>query len=474
MRCMASPPSWSAASPQEVVSAVGADDLFVLRRVSSDRFAHLGGVGRATGWAGIIEIAEDELFDPASGVPSVVHRSAPEPMHVFGPYYKRAASLVRVNHDVVVVFGGDEPVDATDDDLLELGRFVADGLEEVAPAKRLADELEVLTALQALLQAPPESVTETLQRLAEHATRSLSCEVGIAYLKESGRIAVCDLRDGAAFDLDALLPAVVALEERGEFPKCVQQTAVDDLPAPISSADGVVAYYLMELREPEPGLLLLLHTTASAPRGFTLLCQSLGAQLVDAAGPLLAAAALRDRMRADLERAELDARCDHLTGLRNRLGWEEAVAAAIPCAECPIGIVMVDGRGLKTINDTHGHDAGDEVIRAIANTLTACIRDGDIVARLGGDEFALLLHDADEEVTTEIVTRIHAAIATTRLLNGIDVRVAIGAASDREGDLATAQRLADRRMLEAKRAVAQAETHEPGSPSGEPGSRVNR
>ena len=125
----------------------------------------------------------------------------------------------------------------------------------------------------------------------------------------------------------------------------------------------------------------------------------------------------------------------------------------MPCPECPIGVVMVDGRGLKTINDTLGHDAGDDVIRAIGDTLTACIRDGDIVARLGGDEFALLLHDADEEVTTEIVTRIHAAIATTRLLNGIDVRVAIGAASNRDGDLATAQRLADRRMLEAKRAA---------------------
>src|SRR5207248_9543755 len=114
---------------------------------------------------------------------------------VFGPYYKRAAAIVRVSHDVVVVFGSDTPIDAEDNDLLELARFVSEGVEEVAPAKRLADELEVLTALPALLQAQPESLSEALERLTDHATRALSCDLGIAYLPERDELAVCDLRN---------------------------------------------------------------------------------------------------------------------------------------------------------------------------------------------------------------------------------------------------------------------------------------
>ena len=444
------PAPWAGTSPAEIVAAAGADDLFVLRRVGGDRFAHLGGAGRGAGWAGIVEIPEEELLGRTSGE-TVTRSESPEPTHIFGPYYARTAVVVRISHDVVVVFGGAE-VAGPNDELAELARFVADGLVEVAPAKRLADELEVLTALQAFLQAPPETLADALQRLAEHATRALSCEVGVAYLGERQMIATCDLRGGDVLDRSELLTAVSELAERGEFPKCVQRNSIDDLPKPFSTANGVVAYYLLELKLPTPGFLLLLHTTASAPRGFTLLCQSLGAQLVEAAEPLLAAAAMRDRMRADLDRAQSDARQDRLTGLSNRLAWDEAIASATPCDETPTAVVMIDGSGLKTINDTYGHQVGDELLCAIATALGSCVREGDVVARLGGDEFGLLLTDADETLADTIVERIEATIAATRLSNGLGICIAIGHACDRAGELDSTQRLADARMLEAKRA----------------------
>jgi diguanylate cyclase (GGDEF)-like protein len=443
------PAPWSAASPAEIVTAAGAADLFVLRRVADGRFAHLGGAGRGAGWAGIVEISEQELVE--SLTEGVKHRLGTEATHVFGPYYAHASAMLRVSHDVIVVFGGAEPMAASDAELVELARFVSEGLVEVAPAKRLADELEVLTALQAFLQAPPQTLAGALQRLADHATRALSCEVGIAYLTERQQLATCDLRGGQPIDRDRLLAAVAELAERGEFPRCVQRNSVDDLPPPMSSADGVVAYYLLEITQPSPGLLLLLHTTASAPRGFTLLCQSLGAQLVEAAEPLLAAAAMRDRMRADLDRAQSDARRDRLTGLANRLAWDEAIAVATPCPESPAAVVMVDGAGLKLINDTHGHQVGDELLCAVAAALRSCVRDGDVVARLGGDEFGLLLCNADEELTAAIVDRIENTLAAARLSNGLEVQVAIGAACERDGNLVATQHLADSRMLHAKR-----------------------
>ena len=236
------------------------------------------------------------------------------------------------------------------------------------------------------------------------------------------------------------------------FPSASNWTSVDDLPAPFSATDGVVAYYLLEITSPSHGFILLLHTTATAPRGFTLLCQALGAQMVEAAEPLLAAAAMRDRMRADLDRAQSDVRSDRLTGLANRLAWDEAIAATTQSDETPAAVVMVDGGGLKAINDTYGHQVGDELLCTIAGALTSCVRVGDVVARLGGDEFALLLADADEAVTDVIVGRIETTIAEARLSNGLGICVAVGAACERGGDLVTTQHLADTRMLQAKRA----------------------
>jgi diguanylate cyclase (GGDEF)-like protein len=174
--------------------------------------------------------------------------------------------------------------------------------------------------------------------------------------------------------------------------------------------------------------------------------------MVEAAEPLLVAAAMRDRMRSDLDRAQIDARRDRLTGLANRLAWDEAISSARPCTDAPAAVVMVDGGGLKGVNDTYGHQVGDELLVAIADALRACVRDGDVIARLGGDEFGLLLCDADEAVTSAIVARIECTTAATRLANGLEIQIAIGSACERTDDLVSTQHLADTRMLDAKRA----------------------
>ncbi|MBV8257966.1 MAG: diguanylate cyclase, partial [Actinobacteria bacterium] len=361
------------ASPDEIAHAAGATDLFVLRRIEAGRFAHVGGVGRGVGWAGIVEADDAELAP--TGNPVGRSRSD-EPAHVFGPYWARWSTIVRVDPDLVVVFGGqDTPADLDDDQLIELARQAVGVFVDVSPAKRLADELEVLTAVQGLLRQPPETTREMLERLAAHATRALSCELGLAYLADEEMLALCDLRGGPELSYESVRAAGAELATRTEFPTCMQEAAAEELPAPFSAADGVHSYYLLELKPPVRGILLVAHTTAAPARGFTSLCQTLGQQLVEAAQPLLTASLIRDTMQHNLARAEADARRDALTGLANRLAWTEACANVRGTGDSPVAIVVVDAGRLKAINETYGHHVGDDLLRAIADALHGCVRE---------------------------------------------------------------------------------------------------
>jgi diguanylate cyclase (GGDEF)-like protein len=449
---------WSGTSAAEIAAAAGATDLFVFRRVERRRFAHVGGVGRGAGWAGIVEIGvEQEPFvDSALSAGSIVRRFEQEPFHIFGPYYASAVAVVPLTPDVFVVFGSpaDTISDVSDPDLRELASYASEALREVEPAKRLADELETLNAVRELLHAPAETYAEALQRLADQATVALSCELGLVFIPEQARLVVCDRRSRApAIDTARATKALAGLAAREQFPLCVQQATTAELPVPFRSADGVLAYYLLELKQPLAGVLLLLHTTAGNARGFTLLCQALGAKLVEASEPLLSAALLRDTLHEQLEQAAAQARRDPLTGLANRLAWTEALASAGPCALQPVTIIQVDCRGLKQINETRGHHIGDQVLRRIAGILIGGVRQDDLVARLGGDEFGVLLCGADEELARTVVERIEKALATERRSGDVEIALAIGHATTTENDLDATQQQADRQMIAAKRAA---------------------
>ncbi len=104
------------------------------------------------------------------------------------------------------------------------------------------------------------------------------------------------------------------------------------------------------------------------------------------------------------------ARRDPLTGLANRARFEEQLentAARVARSDASAALLLIDVNDFKAVNDTHGHTAGDYVLRAFATRVLAQVRDGDLAARIGGDEFAVLL---TEPTTIETAQRIASAI----------------------------------------------------------------
>ncbi|MFC5381841.1 diguanylate cyclase [Aquipuribacter nitratireducens] len=125
----------------------------------------------------------------------------------------------------------------------------------------------------------------------------------------------------------------------------------------------------------------------------------------------------------------------------------------------PLGVLMVDLDRFKAVNDTHGHAAGDAVLRELARRVTECVREVDTVARYGGEEFALLLPETDLDGATALAERILAALRVEpfRLPDGappIPVSASIGiAAYPQHGTTGTdLMRAADRALYEAKEA----------------------
>lgn len=119
--------------------------------------------------------------------------------------------------------------------------------------------------------------------------------------------------------------------------------------------------------------------------------------------------ALEDH-RVELERLS---RTDPLTGVANRRELDAVLRRTFKEADrsgLPVSVLVIDIDKFKSINDTLGHDVGDKVICALANTLRAICRETDTVARLGGDEFVCVLYDTDLAGAEVLADRIRATV----------------------------------------------------------------
>ena len=125
------------------------------------------------------------------------------------------------------------------------------------------------------------------------------------------------------------------------------------------------------------------------------------------------------------------AMADHLTGLPKRRAVEHRVNAEFANSdEAGIGaaLAVFDIDHFKGVNDVHGHDVGDEVLKHVAATLSKSLRKSDFVARLGGEEFVALLHDTDAEGFRLVADRVRAAVEASPLeRDGQLIKVTISA-----------------------------------------------
>jgi diguanylate cyclase (GGDEF)-like protein len=173
------------------------------------------------------------------------------------------------------------------------------------------------------------------------------------------------------------------------------------------------------------------------------------------------------KLLLQLDRAHEDLRVvsitDHLTGVANRRHF---MAQLLEAAErglrdsTPFSVALVDIDNFKAINDQHGHLGGDEVLRQLARTCAAQVREGDTFARFGGEEFAVLLPHTGIEHAMHWLERLREHVAALRVelpTGSIGVTVSIGLAAPAplaahaDGQINTALFLADQALYRAKR-----------------------
>ncbi len=141
-------------------------------------------------------------------------------------------------------------------------------------------------------------------------------------------------------------------------------------------------------------------------------------------------AVLRDNTESELAQRALEAQLltDELTGKSNRRGFDYALDRSSQGDE-RYGVFFIDMNGFKGVNDTHGHDAGDELLVITAERLAALLGPQDVVARLGGDEFAILAPGlADDARAGELARRMAGEIARPVWLGCANASVEVGAA----------------------------------------------
>jgi len=178
---------------------------------------------------------------------------------------------------------------------------------------------------------------------------------------------------------------------------------------------------------------------------------------------LLAAAAVIPLMRGlDQEHISVQAQAstDGLTGLANHRRFQETIAQEAGRSERyrhDLSMLMIDLDNFKSINDTHGHPQGDEVLRRVSEVVRAECRNIDIAARYGGEEFAILLPETPIARAAEVGERIRRRLAETAIsVEGTDealrVTASIGVAGTPDHPLVAGQMIeaADRGLYEAK------------------------
>lgn len=237
----------------------------------------------------------------------------------------------------------------------------------------------------------------------------------------------------------------------------------DGRPAPAPAAGRPGVAMLLPVAMSGVCLVLLAWQSLDEARWFALVAVA----ALTAAGARLI---LTVREVEQLTGVRAEARTDALTGLGNRRQLTEVLDTALldtsTNQDRGLTLMLMDLDGFKDINDTLGHEAGDQVLAVIGTRLRECVRDGDALFRLGGDEFAVVVSTPGALDVDRLITRLTAAIATPIGVGDVQVRVGVSigvvTCPDQARQTGEALRLADIAMYHAKRGRLGSAHYEPG------------
>lgn len=337
-----------------------------------------------------------------------------------------------------------------------------DATERVAAAREVESREARQSTIAELGRAALEGEDHdaVIERCAQAVTGCLGVEAGGVFelTDEGSRLA---LRAGAGWSPTPLGTELLRADQPvfEQLLRTAEPMVVEDL-SESPELEGLevlrershrgVALVCVTLPEGPAGMLV---AASSEPKAFA----ATDIDFLKAVAHTIAASAARSRHEQEMRHRSLH---DALTGLPNRTLLADRVEMALAEArrgDNQVALLLIDLDDFKDINDTLGHESGDEVLSRLAARLAAAVRDSDTVARLGGDEFAVVVPFLEDPEGAELVAR--------KLLDVVDEPVEVGGsplhlaasvgiamASGQDRDTGTLLRQADVAMYQAKRA----------------------
>ena len=350
---------------------------------------------------------------------------------------------------------------------------VAPTIEQARTSDQRGWHLRAATAIRRLLEdgARASSVVEAGEVLARVTRDAIEAETATLLLRdEEDRVEhVMSVGANGRFEqaLQDLIGDVPTQEFRAwriaaQQPKPIfveNARASRLLPPDLVAALSLKSYVVVPLVSPTRplGLVILAHT--QAPRPWSNEERRLVEQLALEGSLVVENAVLRAAEQERLEQLAHQAFHDSLTQLPNRALFADRLAHALERTnrrQAAVAVLFLDLDDFKPINDSYGHEAGDQLLTAVAQRITACVRPEDTVARLGGDEFTILLEDiADARYAIAVAERIEASLRDPFQVAGheatVTASVGIAVSSGRESTPEDLIRDSDRAMYLAKR-----------------------
>jgi len=321
---------------------------------------------------------------------------------------------------------------------VELARLDKNQINVQGLAQHVEERRKLLT--DGLLVSPALSAIIRLCSTLGHACKAQNLNEGIAELQHHLRhhlIMDEELRQEVTNLGQSLTSSLTSMEQ-------ITGNMGDDS-SDLNQARSILSKQLP--KEPEAAMAHL----RSAADALTSAEGKLGSAVTTITEQMKASVEEVDQLRDHLKQAQEEARRDPLTGLANRRELREYFDAM---DDRPASLLVLDLDFFKKVNDTYGHDVGDEVLAEIAERLTKNTREGDIAARIGGEEFAAILMDVRVRQVFKVAEQIRESITATPVKTSageIPVTISIGTATrDKKESISNWKKRADIALYEAK------------------------